>query len=171
MSASPRALHFGQPRLKACFDYFSALFSVASCEFRVRGHLGFHFRESEQPFDLADNLLFPLYLKKQAEREIIDDQFSARDAPRHAALFVNERRPVAKRVQNRCQRIGIPDARFILALVLDGRLGGEAFFVGENGLISGATQAQDTGSRIKTIPPNRILFKPSPPGRPAPRRR
>jgi hypothetical protein len=159
-SADGAALHLRQRPLKACFDDLSTLLPVALCKIRVCGQLSLCVSEFEQSFCFFDGLLVSLYLKKQTEGKLIQDDFRTWHAPRRATLLINERWLVSKLREDSFHRIGVFHDSLLFEMLLDGRRGIESTFVSEDGSITDAPQTQclcppiQTASRVQ-----RILFK------------
>src|SRR5437588_9039883 len=94
--------------------------SVSEREFRVGRVLGTGGFEFEDFFGFEYRCLFALYLDEESERQFVEHDLRARDAPGGAPLLVDERGAVAERFEYRGQRVRVRDLRLLLALSLDG---------------------------------------------------
>src|SRR5215210_5878649 len=81
-----------EPRL----DHVAASRPVAQCQLRVGRVLRFGAVEPEELFDFEDARLLALYLDEESEGQLVEDDLSARDAPRLPPLLVDERGTVAE---------------------------------------------------------------------------
>src|SRR2546423_2967715 len=105
-----------EPRL-----YNVAVFlSVSEREFRVRRVLGTGGFEFKNFFGFEYRFFFALDLDEESERQLVEHDLRARDAPGRAPLLVDERGAVAERFEYRGQGVRVRDLGLFLSLPLDG---------------------------------------------------